>query len=194
MTDQRAIFFPASRSTLRTRTIAELDSEDGLLTTPQAIVQELGKFWEEVLGHSPSPIPHQELSPAQVSAMSASLDRLTRGITPDKRSQLAARFGLRSFSAPGPDGLTPAFYRHFWDFIGPILLALLLDARCGGGLPVDSLEATILLIPVPAPGSPKAADFRLISLLNADYKIWAPMPCDADRLYSWAQHPAQCLV
>jgi hypothetical protein len=166
---------------LQTRALAELDSDDGLITSPQAIAQELGKFWGEVFGHSPSPSPHQELSPAQVSAMSVSLDRLARVLTPDQRFQLAAApsldelhracLGLRSFSAPDPDGLTPSFYRHFWDFIGPILLALLLDARCGGSLPVDSLEATILLIPKPAPGNPKAADFRPISLLNVDYKM-----------------------
>ena len=38
---------------------------------------------------------------------------------------------------------------------------------------MGSLEATIILIPKPAPDSPKAADFRPISLLNVDYKIWA---------------------
>ena len=80
--------------------------------------------------------------------MSVSLDRLARVLTPDQRLHLAAVpsleelnracLGLRSFSAPGPDGLTPAFYKHFWDFIGPILLALLIDARGGGSLPVDS--------------------------------------------------------
>ena len=176
-------FFSRLKKHAPPRTIAELDSDDGLLTSPQAIAQELGKFWGEVFGHSPSPSPHQELSPAQVSAMSVSLDRLARVLTPDQRSQLAAApsldelhracLGLRTFSAPGPDGLTPAFYRHFWDFIGPILLALLLDARCGGCLPVDSLEATILLIPKPTSGTPKAADFRPISLLNVEYKIWA---------------------
>jgi hypothetical protein len=181
VTDQRAIFFPRLKKHAPPRTIAELESDDGLLTSPHAIAQELGKFWGEVFGHSPSPSPHEELSPAQVSAMSVSLDRLARVLPPDQRILMAAApsldelhracLGLRSFSAPGPDGLTPAFYRHFWDFIGPILLALLLDARCGGSLPVASLEANILLIPKPTSGNPKAADFRPISLLNVDSKF-----------------------
>ena len=81
---------------------------------------------------------------------------------------------LNNKSAPGHDGLTPTFYKHFWPFIGPLVHASFIKAFHEGLLSLSQRRAIIIQI---HKGKNLARDilknWRPISLTNTDYKILA---------------------
>ena len=62
---------------------------------------------------------------------------------------------------PGPGRVNSVFFRHFWDFKGPVLLSLVAAVRYSDNLPAESLEASVILLPKTTSGCPTAGDFRL---------------------------------
>lgn len=73
--------------------------------------------------------------------------------------------------SPGPDGLSLEFYAHFWDTIAPEITLMANEIRSGVNVPQIFKKGAIVLIP--KCGTPKSVnDYRPISLLNADYKIF----------------------
>ena len=165
------------------RPITSLSSDSGTLAAPADITAELQRFWGEVFGSVDGPVDPTPQTALHAAAQLASLSRLNRSITSAQAAHLAtdysleelkaACYRLRVASAPGPDGLSVAFYRMFWDLIGPVLRALLVAVRFGDRLPEDSLQASVILLPKSSSACPTAGDFRPISLLNVDYKVWA---------------------
>ena len=79
---------------------------------------------------------------------------------------------LGSNKAPGLDGLSSEFYKTFWPLFKHDFLSVLKFAITSGTLPCSFSKAIITLIP-------KAGDlmditnWRPVSLLNSDYKIFA---------------------
>ena len=78
-------------------------------------------------------------------------------------------------SAPGPDGLPIEFYLTFWDVISPALRNVAAAFHGGLALPAELVEALVIFLAKTDDQSPRAAQFRPISLLNADYKLLAAM-------------------
>ena len=84
-------------------------------------------------------------------------------------SNLIKTLNLRK--SPGPDGLTVKFFRHFWDFLGPLLL-LVSHACLAGSELCDSMKGMVTRLIYKKRGDIKnLKDWRPISLLNVDYKI-----------------------
>ena len=72
--------------------------------------------------------------------------------------------------APGPDGMPPLFYQHFWQKIGTIVTHTILDFLNNGVSPPNFNDTHIVLIPkVKEPK--KVTNFKPISLCNVVYKI-----------------------
>ena len=70
----------------------------------------------------------------------------------------------------GPDGWTVEFFLHFFDMLGPELLAMVEDTRLSGNV-CGSLNSTFIAL-IPKSDTPsKFAGFRPISLCNLIYKI-----------------------
>jgi exonuclease III len=74
--------------------------------------------------------------------------------------------------SPGPDGLTYEFYMTCYEQLKDVLLKLYNEyLRRPEGIPAEFSEGVIVLIP--KTNSPRTvADFRPISLLNCDYKLF----------------------
>ena len=49
--------------------------------------------------------------------------------------------------ALSPDGMSPIFYQHYWDIIGPDVVNCVLGASNSGVLPCNLNETFICLIP-----------------------------------------------
>lgn len=81
--------------------------------------------------------------------------------------------------SPGPDGLPAEFYSHFWNLIRDDLLIIMNEInRC---TPVPESFKLGMIVLVPKTSKPvELADYRPISLLNEDYKIY--MKCVKNRL------------
>ena len=95
-------------------------------------------------------------------------DELESGIT---RAELNQSINGANFSsAPGADGISNRFIKHFWEFFANPLLKLSNHCHVTGTMPMTFRTANIKLIPKKGDKS-KIKNWRPISLLNCFYKI-----------------------
>ena len=90
---------------------------------------------------------------------------------------------LNTHSAPGPDGLTPSFYKIFEESLSELLSNLFNQAIRSENLPSSMQLAVIKLLPkVEKPDDPN--DYRPISLLNTDLKILTHILAERAKIFA----------
>lgn len=75
--------------------------------------------------------------------------------------------------APGPDGFTAKFFKVFKDQLIPYLGKIINEILKGQEMPATWREAAITLLPKEGLDRLEVKNYRPISLLNSDYKIFA---------------------
>ena len=73
-------------------------------------------------------------------------------------------------TALGPDGMSPIFYKTFWNIVGNDVTKTVLDAL-NSGYVHESLNATFIALIPKVKNPKKVSDFRPISLCNVVYKL-----------------------
>ena len=81
-------------------------------------------------------------------------------------------FKLNPNKAPGPDGLTSAFYKSSWSFLGQEVIAAVTHFFHYSFMP-SSTNSTILALAPKFPGASRITDYRPISYLTTLYKVVA---------------------
>lgn len=77
---------------------------------------------------------------------------------------------MEPLKAPGPDGLPPLFFQHYWQLVGDDVTEVVLSCLTSGVIPPSINQTFITLIPkVKSPL--KVSEFRLISLCNIIYEL-----------------------
>uniref|UniRef100_A0A8C5LMR6 Reverse transcriptase domain-containing protein n=1 Tax=Leptobrachium leishanense TaxID=445787 RepID=A0A8C5LMR6_9ANUR len=77
--------------------------------------------------------------------------------------------------APGPDGFTNLYYQKFAPSLVPTLTLVFNDIKNTGIIPPEMLQATVVTLPKPGKPPSHCANFRPISLLNVDAKLYAKL-------------------
>uniref|UniRef100_A0A803TZ67 Reverse transcriptase domain-containing protein n=1 Tax=Anolis carolinensis TaxID=28377 RepID=A0A803TZ67_ANOCA len=85
--------------------------------------------------------------------------------------------------APGPDGLTPIYYKRLKDDLIPHLQKVMNNALHQKQIPKSWKEANIILLPKDNSDPNNIKNYRPISLLNTDYKIFALIIAERLKLY-----------
>ena len=92
-------------------------------------------------------------------------------VAPFSRSEVReAVFALDRTSAPGPDGLGPAFYQAAWAVVADDLIALF-DAVHARTVRLGGINRALIALLPKQEGVPGPGDFRPVSLQNGDVKI-----------------------
>ena len=78
---------------------------------------------------------------------------------------------MENNKTPGTDGLTPEFYRYFWNLLGSFMVSSFTYAFRNGTLSISQRQGIISLIPKKKKNTEYLKNWRPVSLLNVDYKI-----------------------
>ncbi|XP_053575276.1 stimulated by retinoic acid gene 6 protein-like [Bombina bombina] len=100
-------------------------------------------------------------------------ESLTNPFTQLEVKQVIQR--LKSLKAPGPDGFPAQFYKSYSQELVPLLLRFFNTARQGGSFKREFLEAEIIMIPKPNKDPSLCPNYRPISLINVDIKIYSKL-------------------
>lgn len=89
---------------------------------------------------------------------------------PTEKEIIDAIRSMHSLKAPGPDGMSPIFYQHYWDIIKPEFIQAVQNFFSSGHLLRQWNSTFITLIPK-SKGACTFNEFRPISLTNVCYKV-----------------------
>ena len=153
--------------------VAMMDGEE-LTTDPARIQAIIYSYYKGLFGK-----PHERTVKLTEDAWS-SLGRITeednsyitRPFTEEEIKQ--AVFGMRDDMAPGPDGFSITFYKHFWELIKGGLMRMVNDFY------LENLDLARLnygvITPIPKiKGANNVKQFRPICLLDVSFKIFTKL-------------------
>ncbi|KAL5572537.1 hypothetical protein UlMin_022134 [Ulmus minor] len=79
-------------------------------------------------------------------------------------------FSMGAFKAPGPDGMTALFYKHYWDIVGWDLVAAIREFFLSNSMAQRLNESFIVLVPK-NPNPTRMNHYRPISVCNVAYRV-----------------------
>lgn len=173
-------FLNLEKKNFNDKTISSIYNEEGLLLSEQEDILKFEKQYFQTL-HSSEGDAHPDLevtsdpfcSPPPPNSI---LDDMERGILNEhltlEELEKAAKM-MKNGKSPGCDGIPIEFYKAFWDVVGPLLLASFLHSIQKGILTPNQRRAMVTMIPKKNRDTRHISNWRPISVLNVDYKIFA---------------------
>lgn len=163
----------------RTMSSIMLPEENRISTDPRRILQACADFYSRLYAEDQS-----TLSPTQV--VQDAIDQLDHPKLSDQArdcleappttEELKKALKQLNFNkSPGTDGLPPEFYIQFWDLLSPHLIRSYQYSFGEGLLSVEQRRGVVTLIPKKDVDRCQISNWRPVTLLNTDYKIWTKM-------------------
>ena len=116
----------------------------------------------------------------QPTRFDANLNSITTRVTPNMNEALIAEFKaeevwealqqMHPTKTPEPDDMSPLFFKHYWDIVGPKVVNCVLTTLNSGRMQNEINETYICLIPK-VKSTQKITEYRPISLYNVLYKL-----------------------
>uniref|UniRef100_A0A803J9X8 Reverse transcriptase domain-containing protein n=1 Tax=Xenopus tropicalis TaxID=8364 RepID=A0A803J9X8_XENTR len=161
--------------------IEAIKTKDGkTLTNPTQIAQEFANYYSTLYNLSKDPHTAQPTQ-TNIENFLASLSLPT--LTQQHKDTLSQPFSanevlqaikiLKNNKAPGPDGFSNNFYKKLVSSISPLLTQLFNNLSTNRSPRSELFQATITTIPKPGKDPNLVTNYRPISLLNSDIKIYA---------------------
>ena len=147
-------------------------NDDNKITNPKDILQEEERFFRQIYTSTntdPDCPDFNEFFEIE-NALSEELAETCEGAMSISECERALKF-MENNKAPGTDGLTPEFYRYFWDILGSYMVNSFNYAFQNGNLSISQRQGIISLIPKKKKNTEYLKNWRPVSLLNVDYKI-----------------------
>ena len=104
------------------------------------------------------------------NALSEEIAKTCKGVMSVHECELVL-ITMENNKTPGTDGLTPEFYRYFWNLLGSFMVSSLNYAFQNGTLSISQRQGIISLIPKKKKNNEYLKNWRPVSLLNVDHKI-----------------------
>lgn len=167
---------------IRPRSFPKIQLRNGTLTqNPQKIMEAFHDFYRTLYSRkgkdSPPGLTNSFLNSLKLPTIrDRHKDCLEAPISAEEISLVIKK--LKNNSAPGPDGLSVPYYKHFAPLLSPYLARFFNHLRTGAQLDRALNSAFITVIPKPGKDSSCTANYRPISLINNDQKILTKIMAD----------------
>ncbi|KAJ4449580.1 hypothetical protein ANN_00982 [Periplaneta americana] len=151
------------------------------ITSCKEILHEAESYYTRLIGYKPSDEKEQVTVLEHITTCipEEEINLLTHPISLDEISQAIKTSSKHS--APGPDGIGYSFYKQYWDIIKQEMHRLMNELLCTTDSPMGFNEGIILIPKKMTPTIMK--DFRPITLLNADCKLFSKIIANRIRPY-----------
>lgn len=168
-----AYFFNLEKSRSRAKTITQLESEDKneILKDPGKILRELKNYYQKLYSSKDHSEFIQEGMGNSPKLPEEIKEVLEQPFTIEEISE--ALKALPNNKCPGLDGLTTEFYKAFWPQIKTYYFKALIFGLENGKLHQSARLGLIALLPKPNKEYMKIKNWRPITLMNNDYKLFS---------------------
>ena len=142
------------------------------ITNPKDILEEEESSFEEVYtsrNMDPNCPTFNEFFETE-NVLSEEIAKTCEGVMSIHECEIALKT-MENIKTPGTDGLTPEFYRYFWNLLGSFMVNSFNYAFRNGTLTISQRQRIISLIPKKKKNTEYLKNWRPVSLLNVDYKI-----------------------
>lgn len=176
-------FFNLEKYNHNKKVIIRLENPDtgDCMSDPNEILQILNNFYQKLYSHKDLDLDPDYLGELTIPQVSEKDQQMLDA--PIQLEEIhAALKQLKKNKCPGVDGLTPECYLQFWPWIATPLVHLFAEIGRRKLLHKSARDGIISLLDKPGLDGLKVPNWRPITLLNADYKIFAKVL--ANRLQS----------
>ena len=147
---------------------------------------------QDEIGHVMESYYKELFSTSSPNLEADSLEKIPCMVTDEMNAELMKKFTelevkealnqMAPLKAPGPDGMPPLFYQHFWSTMQYDVTSAILSWLNSGILP-DPINHTLITL-IPKVANPElVSEFRPISLCNVLYKIYAKVLANRLKIY-----------
>ena len=139
-------------------------------SNPKEIANEFLRYFSELFSSSNNCQPESALDTIQ-SLVIDDMNRLLNAEFTEEEVKVALN-QMAPLKSPGPDGMPPLFFQHYWDLVGKNITTYVLSFLNSASLPENLNHTFITLIPK-VKNLKLVSEFRPISLCNVLYKIFS---------------------
>lgn len=171
-----AYFLGMEKRASKDKTIMSLKGEAGrVITNNKEILEEERKYFEKIFTEDPSSLDSVDDLPLEEDEVPTISDMHRRHISQPFTIQEfhAALKDMSKNKCPGTDGLTTEFYLHFWEILKVPFMNSISFSLTQGELSESQKIGVISLIPKKNLDRQLLSNWRPITLLNCDFKIFS---------------------